>query len=400
MSKETRYQLKKWFAKGLYPIESHFHAWIDSFWHKDDSIPMSSIFNLTSVLNSKSDSNHIHNRANATVDGFMSSSDKTKLDGIATKANNYTHPSTAGNKHIPVGGATDNVLKYSASGTAVWGFPTTLTSKTISATPTEYNNKVIFLGDEAKANHGVSGGTGAYCTVLGFGAQAGGSNYGPNVELIVGRGEDEIFYRKDSGETAWGAARKLISAVKGGKININDIPTGTSDTTVALGNHTHEGLKNNIKGYQSSSLSAVIDLSGYAYYGVNITVSATSTPDFQNRFNIHFDRNNKGNAWGVWNSLTILASSTISSTSENHYTIPITVSGTSAANPGDYTIVDTFTGSQETKKMEYHTGNAWSVASIPVMQGRRFGKIDFMIADRYLSSSSISSDPVLYVIIS
>jgi len=32
----------------------------------------------------------------------------------------YTHPTTAGNKHIPTGGATDQYLKYSASGTAQW----------------------------------------------------------------------------------------------------------------------------------------------------------------------------------------------------------------------------------------------------------------------------------------
>ena len=32
----------------------------------------------------------------------------------------YTHPTTAGNKHIPTGGATDQYLKYDSSGTAVW----------------------------------------------------------------------------------------------------------------------------------------------------------------------------------------------------------------------------------------------------------------------------------------
>jgi len=32
----------------------------------------------------------------------------------------YTHPTTAGNKHIPSGGATDQVLTYSSSGTASW----------------------------------------------------------------------------------------------------------------------------------------------------------------------------------------------------------------------------------------------------------------------------------------
>ena len=32
----------------------------------------------------------------------------------------YTHPTTAGNKHIPQGGAADQILAYSASGTAHW----------------------------------------------------------------------------------------------------------------------------------------------------------------------------------------------------------------------------------------------------------------------------------------
>ncbi len=33
----------------------------------------------------------------------------------------YTHPTTAGYKHIPTGGSAGQVLKYSSSGTAVWG---------------------------------------------------------------------------------------------------------------------------------------------------------------------------------------------------------------------------------------------------------------------------------------
>ena len=32
----------------------------------------------------------------------------------------YTHPTTAGNKHVPTAGATDQYLKYTSSGTAVW----------------------------------------------------------------------------------------------------------------------------------------------------------------------------------------------------------------------------------------------------------------------------------------
>ena len=43
--------------------------------------------------------------ATSSVDGKMSKADKAKLDGIATGANKYVHPSTSGNKHVPSGGA-------------------------------------------------------------------------------------------------------------------------------------------------------------------------------------------------------------------------------------------------------------------------------------------------------
>lgn len=44
--------------------------------------------------------------------------DQVKED---VKANNYTHPTTSGNKHIPSGGSSGQILRWSADGTAVWG---------------------------------------------------------------------------------------------------------------------------------------------------------------------------------------------------------------------------------------------------------------------------------------
>ena len=70
--------------------------------------------------NGKAAGNHTHSAASQSAAGLMSAADKTKLDGIATGANKYTHPATAGNKHIPSGGATNQILAYSASGTAAW----------------------------------------------------------------------------------------------------------------------------------------------------------------------------------------------------------------------------------------------------------------------------------------
>lgn len=52
--------------------------------------------------------------------GLMDPVMLSKLNGIATGANKYVHPTTAGNKHIPSGGAKGNFLVWSASGTAVW----------------------------------------------------------------------------------------------------------------------------------------------------------------------------------------------------------------------------------------------------------------------------------------
>lgn len=45
---------------------------------------------------------------------------KNKLDGIAENANNYTHPTSSGNKHIPSGGSSGQVLMWNSDGTAVW----------------------------------------------------------------------------------------------------------------------------------------------------------------------------------------------------------------------------------------------------------------------------------------
>lgn len=43
--------------------------------------------------------------------------EKAKLAGLS----NYTHPTGAGNRHIPAGGAGGQVLRWSTDGTAVWG---------------------------------------------------------------------------------------------------------------------------------------------------------------------------------------------------------------------------------------------------------------------------------------
>ena len=66
------------------------------------------------------DTNTTYEVATTSNAGLMSASDKTKLNSIAANANNYTHPNTPGNKHIPAGGSEGQILQYESDGTAKW----------------------------------------------------------------------------------------------------------------------------------------------------------------------------------------------------------------------------------------------------------------------------------------
>lgn len=67
------------------------------------------------------DTNTTYVVATQSANGLLSATDKKKLDGIASGANAYSHPTSAGNKHIPSGGSSGQILRWSADGTAVWG---------------------------------------------------------------------------------------------------------------------------------------------------------------------------------------------------------------------------------------------------------------------------------------
>jgi len=57
--------------------------------------------------------------ANSDTNEF-SDAEQTKLSGIATSANNYSHPTGAGNFHVATGGSVGQLLTNTASGTGTW----------------------------------------------------------------------------------------------------------------------------------------------------------------------------------------------------------------------------------------------------------------------------------------
>lgn len=52
---------------------------------------------------------------------FIYNGTQWDLVGDVDTDTKYTHPTTPGNKHIPSGGASGQILKWSADGTATWG---------------------------------------------------------------------------------------------------------------------------------------------------------------------------------------------------------------------------------------------------------------------------------------
>ena len=120
------------------PVNGATTTSISSNWAFDNvkkAVPSNAVFTDTNTQLSESDVQEIgvkygfkttdNNTTYSVGDGGLTqnnftNADHTKLNGIATSANNYSHPTGAGNKHIPTGGSSGQFLKYSSSGTAVW----------------------------------------------------------------------------------------------------------------------------------------------------------------------------------------------------------------------------------------------------------------------------------------
>lgn len=110
--------------------------------------------------------NHGHAAATTSVDGFMSAADKTKLDGVATGATNYSHPTGDGNLHVPATSTTNNgrVLKAGATaGSLTWG---TLTASDVGAAATSHTHAAADIASGVIATARLGSGTANTTTYL------------------------------------------------------------------------------------------------------------------------------------------------------------------------------------------------------------------------------------------
>lgn len=191
---------------------------------------------VTTNLSKKADKDHTHDNATETSAGFMSAEDKSKLLKIENEANNYIHPDTPGNKHIPAGGQPGLVLTWAADGVAVW-----------ATIPTQENT-------DTKVTNTLNDSTKAYIT----GTISSSTNTG---EQIFDTG---VFLSENPGELV---ANKFVG-------NLN----GTA-ATAEVAEKTRKVLTINL-GYSNS-----IVFDGSEEQTVNIdaeSIGAVSTTDFIN----------------------------------------------------------------------------------------------------------------------
>lgn len=90
---------------------------------------------IQSITNGKVNVSDIINNLTTNVSNKpLSAAQGVALKGLIDDAA-YTHPTTSGNKHIPSGGSSGQILRWSANGTAVWGADnnTTYSDATTSA---------------------------------------------------------------------------------------------------------------------------------------------------------------------------------------------------------------------------------------------------------------------------
>lgn len=116
---------------------------------------------ITNKIAGKANANHTHDPATTTSNGFMTTDMVTKLNGIATNANNYVHPTTSGNKHIPSGGSSGQFLGWSADGTAQW-VANPNTDKKVQTTADTTTSKLYFTGATGAATGGLKYNTSIY----------------------------------------------------------------------------------------------------------------------------------------------------------------------------------------------------------------------------------------------
>ena len=120
MATTDKTTLKNWFKNKLKPTQEQFWAWMDSFWHKDESIPTSKVENLNMILGSKATTNELADLSNQVTDQLDGMSQQIVLlaDNVAGKVDIEEGKGLSTEDFT-----TEEKLKLEGLGTLIYKFP-------------------------------------------------------------------------------------------------------------------------------------------------------------------------------------------------------------------------------------------------------------------------------------
>src|SRR5699024_9030052 len=73
MAKTSKNTLKEWFETGDFPTQKQFWNWMDSYWHKDEKLPISAIKDLNEILGGKATSEQVEDLAQSNASNLSPS---------------------------------------------------------------------------------------------------------------------------------------------------------------------------------------------------------------------------------------------------------------------------------------------------------------------------------------
>ena len=222
--------------------------------------------------------NTTYNVATTSANGLMSSGDKTKLDGIATGANRYTHPTGNGNNHIPSGGSSGQILRWSAAGTAVWGNDNNTTYSTFKAATSSAAGGTGLVPAPAAGKQGqYLRGDGQWATPTNttYSVMGGATSSAAGKQGLVpapAAGYNTRYLRGDGqwGTTATTSAAGLMSATQVSQLNdvvskVNKLNTNLTDLFMIVENEWVYVYKDGYNGWTGHDLD---NINGYYPIGI------------------------------------------------------------------------------------------------------------------------------------
>lgn len=159
--------------------------------------------------------------ATQSTNGLMASADKTKLDGVATGANKYEHPTNDGNKHVPATGTSSNgkVLQAGATAGALsWVAPTKSLVGLGNVDNTADVNKPVSTAQQAALN----------AKVTSSGGDIANTKVGSLIESTASYPMPDV---NDTVKVGFGKIKKCLQDLKDWKTRFSQtIPVTLSDT--------------------------------------------------------------------------------------------------------------------------------------------------------------------------